>query len=269
MGVIAMQSASTGLKALNTRLDVIANNLANVNTEGFKASRANFEDLLYIERAQPGIENNNGDQRPTGLYVGLGVKVSGTQQDFTQGAPIPSENPLDLMIDGKGFFQVAVQDDLGAGGIAYTRAGNFTLNSEGEIVLANSNGRRLEPGIQVPADTTSIGIDASGRVWVMQPGDAEAQEIGQIELAVFVNPAGLKQIGENLWVESAASGPPITGEPAQENFGQIQGNMLEGSNVDPARELIELIRTQRAFEMNSQSIRAADETLRTVSQLRQ
>lgn len=269
MGVIAMQSASTGLKALNTRLDVIANNLANVNTEGFKASRANFEDLMYIERAQPGIENSNGDQRPTGLYVGLGVKVSGTQQDFTQGAPIPSDNPLDIMIKGKGFFQVAVQDDLGAGGMAYTRAGNFTLNSEGEIVLANSNGRRLEPGFQVPADTTSIGIDASGRVLVMQPGDTEPQEIGQIELALFVNPAGLKQIGENLWVESAASGPPIVGEPGTQNFGQIQSNMLEGSNVDPARELIELIRTQRAFEMNSQSIRAADETLRTVSQLRQ
>lgn len=269
MGVIAMQSASTGLKALNTRLDVIANNLANVNTEGFKASRANFEDLMYIERAQPGVENNNGDQRPTGLYVGLGVKVSGTQQDFSQGAPIPSENPLDIMIDGKGFFQVAVQDELGAGGIAYTRAGNFTLNSEGEIVLANSDGRRLEPGIQIPADAEEVGIDSSGRVFVTLPGDAEPQEVGQIELALFINPAGLTQVGQNLWVESAASGPPITGEPATENFGQIIGGMLEGSNVDPARELIELIRTQRAFEMNSQSIRAADETLRTVSQLRQ
>lgn len=269
MGVIAMHSASSGLKALNTRLDVIANNLANVNTEGFKASRANFEDLLYIERAQPGVENNNGDQRPTGLYVGLGVKVSGTQQDFTLGAPIPSDNPLDLMIEGRGFFQVAVQDDLGAGGVAYTRAGNFVLNSDGELVLGNSDGRRLEPRIQIPDDATSVGVDASGRVFAMQPGDTEPQEVGQIELAIFVNPAGLKQIGQNLWVESGASGPPIVGEPGTENFGSVRGNMLEGSNVDPARELIELIRTQRAFEMNSQSIRAADETLRTVSQLRQ
>lgn len=269
MGVIAMQSASSGLKALNTRLDVIANNLANVNTEGFKASRANFEDLMYIERAQPGIENNNGDQRPTGTYIGLGVKVSGTQQDFSLGAPIPSENPLDIMINGKGFFQVAVQDDLGPGGVAYTRAGNFTLNSDGEIVLANSDGRRLEPGIVIPPDAKAVGIDESGRVYVSLPGDPGQQEVGQIQLALFINPAGLKQIGQNLWVESAASGPPITGEPATENFGEIMGGMLEGSNVDPARELIELIRTQRAFEMNSQSIRAADETLRTVSQLRQ
>lgn len=269
MGVIAMQSASSGLRALNTRLDVIANNLANVNTEGFKTSRANFEELLYIERAQPGVENNNGDQRPTGLYVGLGVKVSGTQQDFSQGPPVPSENPLDLYIQGKGFFQVEVQDDFGAGGIAYTRAGNFTRNSEGELVLANSDGRRLVPGINIPDDAESVGVDASGRVFVTTPGEAEPQEVGQIELAVFVNPAGLKQAGSNLWVESAASGPPIAGEPATQNFGSIRGGALEASNVDPARELIELIRTQRAFEMNSQSIRAADETLRTVTQLRQ
>lgn len=268
MGVIAMQSASTGLRALNTRLDVIANNLANVNTEGFKTSRANFEDLLYIERAQPGLENNNGDQRPTGLYVGLGVKVSGTQQDFTQGPPVPSDNPLDLFIDGKGFFQVSVEADLGEGGLAFTRAGNFTLNSDSEIVLANSDGRRLEPVITVPADAEAIGVDASGRVFASLPGDAVPQEIGQIELAIFVNPTGLTQVGQNLWVESAASGPPITGEASTQNFGAIRGNMLEGSNVDPARELIELIRTQRAFEMNSQSIRAADETLQSVAQLR-
>ncbi len=268
MGVIAMQSASTGLRALNTRLDVIANNLANVNTEGFKTSRANFEDLLYIERAQPGVENNNGDQRPTGLYVGLGVKVSGTQQDFSQGPPVPSENPLDWYIEGKGFFQVQVEADLGEGGLAYTRAGNFTLNSEGEIVLANSDGRRLEPNITVPLDAQAVGIDPSGRIFATLPGDAQPQEIGQIELALFVNEAGLTQVGQNLWVESAASGPPITGEPSTQNFGSIRGNMLEGSNVDPARELIELIRTQRAFEMNSQSIRAADETLQSVAQLR-
>lgn len=268
MGVIAMQSASSGLRALNTRLDVIANNLANVNTEGFKTSRANFEELLYIERAQPGVENNNGDQRPTGLYVGLGVKVSGTQQDFSQGPPVPSENPLDLYIRGRGFFQVEVQDDLGAGGIAYTRAGNFTRNSDGELVLANSDGRRLAPGINIPDDAESVGVDTSGRVFVSTPGEAEPQEVGQLELAIFVNPAGLKQVGSNLWVESAASGPPILGEPATENFGSIVGNALEASNVDPARELIELIRTQRAFEMNSQSIRTADEALSTIAQLR-
>lgn len=269
MGVIAMQSASSGLKALNTRLDVIANNLANVNTEGFKASRANFEDLLYIERAQPGVENNNGDQRPTGLYVGLGVKVSGTQQDFSIGAPVPTQNALDLMIQGKGFFQVQVQDELGAGGVAYTRAGNFAVNADNELVLANSDGRRIFPIIDLSPDATNVDVDSSGRVWQSIPGDPEPQLAGTIELAIFVNPAGLSPVGQNLWVESAASGPPITGEPGTENFGPLKSGMLEGSNVDPARELIELIRTQRAFEMNSQSIRAADETLRTVSQLRQ
>lgn len=268
MGVIALQSASSGLKALNTRLDVIANNLANVNTEGFKSSRANFETLLYIERAQPGIENNNGDQRPTGLYVGLGVRVSGTQQDFTQGPPIPSDSALDLLIEGRGFFRVQVEDDLGEGGIAYTRTGNFTRNSEGELVLANSDGRRLEPVIVIPEDAESVEVDSDGRVFVGLPGQSAPEEVGQIEIAIFVNPAGLKPIGQNLWVESAATGPPIVGVPGEQNFGTIRGNALEGSNVDPARELIELIRTQRAFEMNSQSIRAADETLRTISELR-
>lgn len=268
MGVIAMHSASTGLKALNTRLDVIANNLANVNTDGFKASRVNFEDLLYIERAQPGVENSNGDQRPTGLYVGLGVKASGTQQDYTQGSSIPSDNELDMMIEGRGFFQVEVEDDLGNGGMAYTRAGNFVRNSDGEIVLANSDGRRLSPGVTVPDDATNVEVLTDGRIFATLPGDPNPQEIGQLQIAVFINQTGLTQVGQNLWVESAASGAPLLGEPGTANFGTIRGGMLEGSNVDAARELIELIRTQRAFEMNSQSIRAADETLRTVSELR-
>lgn len=268
MAVIAMQSAASGLRALDTRLDVIANNLANVNTEGFKSSRANFEDLLYIERQQPGVENANGDERPTGLYVGLGVRVSGTQQDFTQGSPVPGTSPLDMMIEGQGFFKVQVEDDLGNGGEAFTRAGNFTLNSDGEVVLANSDGRRLIPNIAVPDNANEISVDTSGRILYTTPGNTEPQEAGQITLSLFVNPAGLTQVGTNLWVESAASGPPIDGEPGTENFGRIRGGSLEGSNVDPSRELIELIRTQRAFEMNSQAIRAADETLQSVAQLR-
>lgn len=267
MAVIAMQSAASGLRALDTRLDVIANNLANVNTEGFKTSRANFEDLLYIERGQPGVENANGDQRPTGLFVGLGVRVSGTQQDFTQGSPVPG-GELDMMIEGKGFFKVSVENDLGVGGYAFTRAGNFTKNSDGEIVLANSDGRRLEPGITIPDNARSITIDKSGRVLYSAPGQAEPVEAGQLELSIFINEAGLTQAGANLWVESAASGPPIDGEPGTQNFGSITQGSLEGSNVDPSRELIELIRTQRAFEMNSQAIRAADETLQSVAQLR-
>jgi flagellar basal-body rod protein FlgG len=268
MAVLAMQSASTGLKALNTRLDVIANNLANVNTEGFKSARVNFEDMLYIEQAQPGTENANGDQRPSGLYVGLGVNVSGTQQNFEQGPPIPGNSPLDMMIEGRGFFKVTVESDLGEGGVAYTRAGNFTTNADNELVLGNSNGRRLEPAISLPTDAEEFAVSSSGEIWARIAGEAEPQLVGQIELSAFVNPTGLSQVGENLWVESAASGPPISGNPGEQSLGSILGGFIEGSNVDPARELIELIRTQRAFEMNSQSIRAADETMQAIAQLR-
>ena len=267
MAIIAMQSAASGLRALDTRLDVIANNLANVNTEGFKSSRVNFEDLLYLERAQPGVENAIGDQRPTGLYVGLGVDASGTQQDFTLGTPIATNSPTDLMIEGRGFFKVQVEDSLGSGE-AFTRNGNFVRNADGELVLANSDGRRLIPNITIPDDATAISVDANGRVLYQAPGQAQFAEAGQLQISVFTNPTGLSSIGGNLWVESAASGPPIEGEPGTENFGTIRGNALEGSNVDPSRELIELIRTQRAFEMNSQAIRAADETLQSVAQLR-
>lgn len=268
MAVIALQSAASGLAALNTQLDVIANNLANINTTGFKSSRANFQDLMYIERAQPGVENAHGDERPTGLYVGLGVKVSGTQVTFEQGAPLTTDRPLDLMIDGLGFFKVSVDDSLGAGGFAYTRAGNFTRNSDGEVVLANDQGRRLDPSITIPDDAISVTINADGRVFVLQPGQAEPTEQTQLQIATFVNPAGLKQVGENLFVETAASGPALEGNPGEDNRGRIQQGRLENSNVDPTRELIEMIRTQRAFEMNSNSIRAADETLRAVGQLR-
>ncbi len=267
MANIALDSAASGLNALNTRLDVLANNLANVNTTGFKKSRANFEDLLYIEREQPGVENANGDQKPTGLYVGLGVKVSGTQVSFQQGSPISTDRELDLLIDGDGFFQVQVEDDRGDG-IAYTRAGNFTLNSEGEVVLANSQGRRLIPNVQVPDDATQIEVDQEGRIFVLQPGEVALQEVGQLEIATFVNPAGLSQIGETLFQETAASGEPLVGEPGQEDRGRIRQGQLESSNVDPTEELVELIRTQRAFELNSQTIRAADEVLQQIAQIR-
>jgi len=268
MANIALQSAASGLSALNTKLDVIANNLANVNTDGFKASRVNFQDLLYVERAQPGVENANGDQRPTGLYVGLGVKVSGTQLDFTQGPPVTTENPFDLMIDGAGFFQVQVEADRAPGGIAYTRAGNLTINSDGELVLASDQGRRLEPNIRIPDDAEGIQVLRSGEVFVSLPGQEEPEQVGEIEIASFINPTGLKQLGENLFVETAASGPPMVGEPDMDGRGGIESGRLEGSNVNPTMELIQLIRTQRAFEMNSQTIRAADETLQSVAQLR-
>ncbi|MHC4991511.1 MAG: flagellar basal-body rod protein FlgG [Planctomycetota bacterium] len=267
MAHIALHSAATGLSALETGIDVIAHNLANVNTDGFKASRVNFQDLLYLERAQPGVENASGDQRPTGLYVGLGVEVSGTQVDFTQGAPIPTERQLDLLIDGQGFFQVQVADDVG-NGLAYTRAGNFTINSDGEMVLASSEGRRLIPDITIPENATNVTISEDGTVNAAVPGQIEPQELGQIEIATFVNPTGLKQIGENLFLESEASGPAELGQPTEDGRGRLLQGFLEGSNVDPVKELVKLIRTQRAFEMNSQVIQAADESLQTVANLR-
>jgi len=268
MAVLSLQSAASALSALNTSMDVTANNLANVNTAGFKASRANFQDLLYQERAQPGAENVNGDQRPTGLFVGLGVRVSGTQVDFTQGAPIASGRPLDVTIEGLGFFRVQVQDSLSADGIAYTRAGQFTLNADGQLVMVNDQGRRLQPDVTIPDDATEVVIDSNGQVFVRQPGAVELTPAGQLETSVFVNPAGLKQIGENLFVETGASGEPITGQPGVDNRGQLRQGMYEASNVDPTQELINMIRTQRAFEMNSQTIRAADDALRTITQLR-
>jgi flagellar basal-body rod protein FlgG len=268
MAINALQSAASGLSALNTALDVVANNLANVNTPGFKSSRVNFQDLLYIEKQQPGTLNLNDDQRPIGLYVGLGTKISGTQLDFTPGAQQATGRPLDVAISGEGFFRVAVEDSLGPGGLAYTRAGALALNRDGELVLASDQGRRIQPVIQIPEGATGITIGADGMVQVTVPGELEPQEFGPIELATFINPAGLKQVGENLFVESAASGTPVVGVPGTEGRGSLQANFLESSNVDPTKELIELIRTQRAFEMNSQSIRAADESLRAVAQLR-
>ena len=268
MAILALHSAATGMRALSTKLDVTANNLANVNTDGFKASRANFEDLLYVEKAQPGVENANGDERPMGTYVGLGVKVSGTQLDFRQGPVIATDRELDIMIQGRGFFQVQVGADEAPNGIAYTRAGNFTLNEVGELVLGTSAGRRIEPSIIIPSDAIGVSIASDGRVSVTQFGSPTPSVVGQLELADFANPVGLEQIGENLFAETAATGPAITGLPAQQQFGGLLQGALEGSNVEPTIELINLIRTQRAFEMNSQSIRTADEVLQQVAQLR-
>ena len=248
-------------------MDITSNNLANINTAGFKASRANFQDLMYIEQQQPGIRNTNNDQRPMGLYVGLGTKVSGTQLDFKQGSEVASGNPLDLMIDGNGFFRVSVQDSLGPQGFAYTRAGQFTVNSDGDIVLASDTGRRLDPSIKLTGDYTSVSIDSNGQVFVQRPSAQDAELVGTITLTNFINPTGLKSVGENLYVETGASGPPIEGKAGEAGFGQLFSGRFENSNVDPTSELVNLIRIQRAFEMNSNSIRAADQTLQAVAQL--
>lgn len=267
MAVIALHSAATGLSALSQQIDVIANNLANVNTAGFKAMRVNFEDLLYEEKAQPGVENANGDQRPAGLYIGLGTRISNTQFDFSQGSPINTERPMDLMIDGQGFFMVDILDDLGTG-IGYTRAGHFFLNSEGEVVLGTSDGPRLEPLITIPQGASGFSVSQDGIVSVTLPGQAEQTPIERIELATFINPHGLKAIGGNIFIESSASGPPSVGTPGDQNIGRILQGFQEASNVDPIRELIDLVKAQRSFEMNSQVIQAADQTLQVISNLR-
>lgn len=267
MAITALQTAASGMKALDTKLDVLANNLANINTTGFKRSRTNFEDLLYQTLREPGVLNSDDKPVPHGIQVGVGVQVAGTQLDFAQGSLDVTNRRLDMALRGKGFFQVRTVYN-GEETIAYTRAGNFTLNVDNEIVLGNSVGAILEPPITVPDDYVSIEVSSDGRVLVEQPGDPNQNEVGQIELAQFINPEGLKQIGMNMYVETESSGTPITGNPQTDGFGDVNGGMLESSNVEPVRELIELIKTQRAFELNSQSIQSADESLQVVSNLR-
>ncbi|MEM6334025.1 MAG: flagellar basal-body rod protein FlgG [Planctomycetota bacterium] len=267
MAITALHSAATGLSALGTQLDVIANNLANINTEGFKGSRVNFEDLLYQQKTQPGVENAIGDERPMGTQVGLGVKVSNTQLDFRQGDLVPTGQQFDIAIEGKGFFKVQILPDQGDG-TGYTRAGNFTLNSDGELVLGNANGPRLIPNLQVDlTQFTSVSISQTGEIIAMDNQNQEVN-LGTLELASFVNPQGLEQIGGNIYIESPASGPAIEGQPGEGPLGVIAQGFLESSNVDPTIELVNLIKTQRAFEMNSKTIEAADQTLQTISNLR-
>ncbi len=267
MAIMALYSAASGMKAQDTKLDVVANNLANVNTTGFKRSRVNFEDLLYQIKREPGTPNADDEPIPHGIQVGLGVMESGTQLNFQSGPQDQTDQPYDLAVDGEGFFQVTTMYN-GELVTAYTRAGNFTINAEGNVVLGNSDGSRLEPPITIPDDAAQVVVGRNGEVRVRQPGATALTTVGQIELATFVNPEGLTQIGHNLFKDNDASGPPITGNPQEEGLGAVQQGSLEGSNVDPVRELIDLIQTQRAFELNSQSIRSADQALQTVSNLR-
>ena len=267
MAIMALHAAASGMKALDTKLDVTANNLANINTTGFKRSRVNFEDLMYQIKREPGVTNVVDEPTPHGIQVGLGVRVSGTQLNFQQGPVDPTDRPTDMLVEGDGLFQVLVNYE-GGETVAYTRAGNFVVNSEGSLVLGNSDGAVMEPQITIPPDNTGIVIGSDGRVMVRQPGTPQLTEVGQIELARFVNLEGLRQIGSNLYLESDASGPPIQGLPQTDGLGSIRAGQLEQSNVDPVRELISLITTQRAFELNSESIRSAEESLQLITNLR-
>lgn len=265
MSVQTLYSAATGMLAMEKKLDVIANNLANVETTAFKRDRASFEDLFYRHEVFPGTEDSSGQFTPIGVSIGLGSRLSGVQSEFRQGAFQQTSNPLDVAIEGAGFFQVLDP----SGRIYYTRAGNFSINANGNLVLGSAHtGRLLEPPIVIPPDATAITITPEGRVYVQQPGNPQLTPIGDIQLVNFINPEGLLKLGENLYAETDASGPPQVGTPGQEGLGVLRQHALEASNVEPVRELIELITTQRAFEMNSQAVQVGDQMMQLVSNLR-
>jgi len=265
MAITALHTAATGMQALSTKIDVIAHNIANADTHGYKASRANFKDLLYQIYDQPGTQTSAETSSPLGTQIGLGVGLANTQIIFQQGSAQSTKRSLDAMINGDGFFRV----ELPGGGTAYTRYGNFVRNADGELVLGNDFGHRLADGItidtEIPADKISIG--ANGEITFIDE-NGTPQIAGQLQLARFANPEGLLQYGSNLYVQSASSGEPLEGNPAEEGFGYITGAHLESSTVEPVNELVELIKTQRVFQMNSQTIRAADESLQVVANLR-
>jgi flagellar basal-body rod protein FlgG len=256
----ALWIAKTGLDAQQTRMSVISNNLANVNTTGFKQDRAVFEDLLYQTMRQPGAQSSSSTQLPSGLMVGTGVRTVATEKLHTQGNIIQTQNALDIAIQGRGFFQILMPD----GSISYTRDGTFQLDSTGQVVM--SNGYPLEPGITIPEDALSITVGSDGTVSVLSAGSASPTIVGNLDLADFVNPTGLQPVGENLFKESASSGAPIIGTPGLDGIGTTVGGALETSNVNVVTELINMIETQRAYEMNSKAISTSDQMLQYASQ---
>ncbi|MFT3965849.1 MAG: flagellar basal-body rod protein FlgG [Sphingobium sp.] len=260
MSSSALQVARTGLDAQDAKMRVIANNLANVNTTGFKKDRANFETLAYQQMIAAGAQSTSENKFATGLNLGSGVRIAATSRVDTQGTLNQTDNSLDLAIEGAGFFQVQQPD----GSIAYSRAGNLSLSAEGNIVT--SEGMAIIPQITVPEGTTGITIGTDGTVSATVSGQSEPQNLGQIELARFVNPAGLNSIGNNLLVETAASGAPQVGAAGTEGRGQIRQGMLEGSNVNTVEEMVEMIQTQRAYEVASKMIKATDEMMQYANQ---
>ena len=267
MAITALNSAATGLRALSTRIDVVANNLANAETTAFKRSRVNFEDLMYLTLKQPGAQTAQGDIAPAGIFVGLGTKISNTQIDLEQGSLESTNRPLDVGIQGDGFFAVKILNSIG-NGIGYTRNGNFFLNKEGELVVGMGDGYKLVPPITIPTGSTDITISQDGRVDVLKPGQTNKSNVGQLKLYEFINPQGLKLQGGSIYTETEASGPPAAFTPGDQGTGQTLQGYLEASNVDPVKELVTLIKTQRAFELNSQSIQTADQALQTIANLR-
>jgi len=247
--------AATGLEGEQTKMDVIANNLANVNTTGFKQSRAVFQDLLYQNLRQPGAQSSQTTQYPSGLQLGTGVRVVATERLMTQGNLTSTGNALDLGINGQGFFQVMQPD----GTIAYTRDGTFQLNNQGQLVT--SNGYLVQPPVTIPPNAQSITIGADGTVSVVLPGQSQPQQVGSIQLANFINPTGLQSIGDNLYLQTGSSGAPQTGQPTLNGLGSVQQGYLESSNVNVVSELVDMIATQRAYEINSKAVSTSDSML--------
>lgn len=258
----ALSIAATGMLAQQTNVEVIANNLANMNTTGFKEQRAEFEDLLYQNISQPGANSSDtGTLLPSGIQLGAGVRTSAVYRVNTQGDFKQTDNPLDIAVNGPGFFRIQQPD----GTDAYTRAGNFGLSPEGQIVT--SQGFTVAPGIAIPANALSISINAQGQVSASIAGQVAPQVVGTLELVRFANEAGLKAIGGNLLLETPASGSPQSGVPGSTGFGTLQQKFLETSNVNAVEEITSLITAQRAYEMNSKVITAADEMLQNTSHL--
>jgi flagellar basal-body rod protein FlgG len=257
----ALYVAKTGLAAQDTNLTTISNNLANVSTTGFKSDRAEFQDLLYQIKRQPGAQSTQDSELPSGLQLGTGVRIVGTQKNFTAGSLQTTNQPLDMAVNGRGFFQIRQPD----GTLAYTRDGTFHLDSNGQIVTAN--GYALEPAIVVPQDSQTFTVGEDGTVSITtSTNTATPQVIGNVQTADFINPAGLQSQGGNLYLETASSGAPQVGTPGLNGLGVVKQNTLENSNVSTVEELVNMITTQRAYEMNSKVISTADSMLQYVTQ---
>ncbi|MFZ2209230.1 MAG: flagellar basal-body rod protein FlgG [Porticoccaceae bacterium] len=256
----ALWVAKTGVDAQQQRMAVISNNLANVNTTGFKRGRAVFEDLLYQNVRQVGAQSSQDTKLPSGLSLGTGVRNVATEKLFTQGNLVNTDNSLDVAIQGRGFVQILMPD----GSIGYTRDGSFKQDDQGQLVT--SSGYVVQPSISIPENTLSITVGSDGVVSATTPGDSAPSQVGTLELADFVNPAGLQPIGQNLFKETAASGAPQAGTPGLNGLGTLSQGFLESSNVNVVEELVNMIETQRAYEMNSKAISTADNMLQYISQ---
>ena len=255
----ALWIAKTGLEAQQTRMANISNNLANASTTGFKRSRAVFSDLLYQNIAQVGAQSSQDSQLPSGLNLGTGVRTVATEKLFTQGNIVQTGNALDVAIQGRGFMQVLMPD----GSLAYSRDGTMQMDSQGQLVT--SMGYLIQPGITIPDNAQSITIGSDGTVSVVTAGSATPTQVGNIQLADFINPSGLQAVGDNLFIESASSGAPQVGTPGLNGLGTLIQGSLESSNVNTVEELVNMIETQRAYEMNSKAISTADQMLQYVS----